>query len=262
MRHETKPTDTGLNRTGLGTSPMDKDKVVEGAKLQAPQASFAVDAIEAVRTSFSREAEPLGTLPPPATLKGAAKTLVHKLQGEKANVLIDLVGERLAFERTGTRLYEALLAKLAAAGDHPSGPTRADLEQIRDEELAHAAMLAEAATEMGADPTAMTPAADVTAVASSGIVKVVCDPRTTLTQALNAMLVAELADNDGWAMLTELAERLDQDAFAQRCHAAAQDEERHLDLVRSWLQGAIEGQAGLPADGHAAAPPPPPAGAE
>jgi ferritin-like protein len=187
------------------------------------------------------------------------KTVGKALMGEKATVLLDLMAARLAFERTGTRLYEALLTKLQAAGAHPGGPSQTDLEQIRDEELAHAALLAECLQRLGGDPTAMTPGADVTAVASEGILKVVVDARTTLTQSLEAILIAELADNDGWTMLVNLAEKMGQDEMATEFREALVEEEDHLDHVRTWLQSSLEGQAGVAGEGPAATPPPAPA---
>ena len=63
---------------------------------------------------------------------------------------------------------------------------------------------------MGADPTAETPSADVIGVASQGLLQVITDPRTTLSQSLEAMLTAELTDNDGWETLAALADDLGQ----------------------------------------------------
>ena len=167
------------------------------------------------------------------------------VRGKHPMVFLDLLGERLAFERTGTRLYDALLAKLEAAHEHPGGPTREDLERIRDEELQHFAMVKEALESLGADPTAMTPSADIAAVASEGLVEVLADPRTTLTEALKAILIAELADNDSWLVLADVAERLGHDELAGRFRSALVEEEDHLARVRSWLTAAVDGQAGL-----------------
>jgi rubrerythrin len=258
MKPTTNPTDLGANRTGIAASPANSQKLIEGARQGVPQASFAPSALERERVSYSEQAEPVGTVPPPASIKGAVKTAAKALMGEKASVLIDQMGARLAFERTGTRLYEALLAKLPAAGDHPGGPTRTELEEIRDEELAHAALLADALTTLGADPTAMTPGANITAVASSGVLQVLVDPRTTLTQSLDAILIAELADGDGWNMLAGLAEKMGQDELAAQFRTALDEEEEHIELVRGWLQAALEGQAGVEAKAPAAASPPAP----
>lgn len=45
-------------------------------------------------------------------------------------------------------------------------------------------MLSEAIVDMGGDPTAQTPCADVSAVAAMGLIQVLTDPRTTLAQGL------------------------------------------------------------------------------
>jgi rubrerythrin len=258
MKPTTDPTDIGMNRTGIAASPKESEQLIEEAKRAVPRASFDLRPIEAVRRLYNEEAEPVGTVPPPASVKGAVKTVAKALTGEKATVLIDQMAGRLAFERTGTRLYEALLTKLDAAGEHPGGPTRADLEEMRDQELAHAALLAEALRRVGADPTAMTPDADINAVASEGVLKVITDARATLTQSLAAILVAELADNDSWSTLATLAEKMGQDELAGDFREALAEEEIHLDRVRAWVQSSLEGQAGVAGKPAAAAPPPPP----
>jgi rubrerythrin len=184
-------------------------------------------------------------MPPPATLKGVAKAGVEAVKGKRPTVFLDLLGDRLAFERTGVRLYEALAAKLAAADQTSTLPLRADIDLIRDEELQHVAMLTAAIESLGADPTVLTPTADICGVASSGILKVLTDPRSTFTHALHAIHIAELADNEAWVMLADLAEELDHDEMAASFRAAVVDEGRHLDSVREWLLSALEGQAGI-----------------
>ncbi len=239
-----KPTDIGTNRTGIAASPIDGRRTEEGAQIGAGM-PLDGSVLEAERVRFSREAFPLGTVPPPGTLKGVVKATIEAVKGHKATVFLDKLGERIAFERTGSRLYDALLAKLDAADVHEGGPTRAELEQIRDEERQHFAWLRDAMIKLGGDPTAMTPCADVAAVASLGWVQVVTDPRTTLTQALDVILVAELADNDGWSMLIELADGLGQDELARRFRIALDEENEHVAKVRSWLATALAGQAGV-----------------
>ena len=236
-----KPTDTGSNRTGIQTSPTDAKEMIEGAMAgsPAPVSEPESSALHAMRVEYSTSAPPVGTMPPPADGKA-----VHG-SAEGMNVFLDLLGARLAFERTGTRIYEALLVKLEAASVHPEGPTREDLLHIRDEELAHAGMLAECIQEIGGDPTAVTPAADVQAVASCGIVQVVGDPRTTFTQALDAVLTAELTDVDSWQLLVDMADKLGLDDMAERFATAHDEEGEHLLNVRQWLTSALLGQAGV-----------------
>jgi len=183
-----KPTDIGMNRTGIKASPVDSKKTIEGAQQSKLVDPGDATALADERIEWSNAAEPVGTMPPPGSVKGVLKTVMEKLKGNEPNVFLDKIGERIAFERTGVRLYDALLCKLSAAHLHEGGPTREEVEQIREEELQHFMLLTETMESLGGDPTAMTPCADITAVASSGILKVLADPRTTLTQCLDAIL--------------------------------------------------------------------------
>jgi len=255
-----KPTDVGRNRTGSGTSPLDTKKTAEGATASMPQRSFEMPTATKLRVDICGQSEPVGTMPPPTSLKGAAATVLQKLKGKNANVLLDLLGQRLAFERTGVRLYEALLAKYDAASLHDEGIAREDIENIRDEELEHFGVLVDVMRQLGADPTAVTPAADVTAVASSGILKVLADPRTTFTECLDAMMIAELADNAAWLVLADLAARVGLDEAASKFRKALGEEEQHLAKVQHWLIARIDGQLGVERTLPAPAPsmPPPP----
>lgn len=245
MSHPTKPTDIGMNRTGIAISPIDAQKTIDGAIEGTPNAHSDISKIDEVRVSYSRESPPVGTMPLPASLKGAAQAVIDKFLGEKTAVLLDKMGERLAFERGGTRLYEALLCKFEAADVHEGGPTREEIETIRDEELAHVALLARSMEALGADPTAVTPCADVVGVASKGIFQVLNDPHTTLTQCLDAMLTAELTDNEGWQMLADLADDMGHNEMANEFRVALEEEQKHLEWVRSWVTAAVRGQAGI-----------------
>jgi hypothetical protein len=240
-----KPTDTGMNRTGIATSPIDSKRTIEGAEAGSGNGGrFDGAQIAAERAAWARAAEPLGTVPPPATIKGVMKTVIEKLEGHKPTVFLDKLGERLAFERTGTRLYEAVMAKLEAADPHPGGPSRVDLEEIHDAELRHFMLVRDAIVQLGADPTAMTPGADLVAVAGLGWVQVVTDPRTTLNQCLDIMLIAELADQGGWELLISLADNLGFDELAGQFRTALLEEERHVLRVRTWITTALLGEAG------------------
>ena len=233
----TEVTSLGMNRTGIGTSPVDSAALVRAAEEAC--ASAALDggvSLASVRAAYESEAEPLGTVPIPTTLKGAVKAAVALVKGRGTTAFIDKLGERLAFERTGTRLYEALLTKLDASPSWEGGPTWTELVRFRDEEAAHFALLRRSMEELGADPTAQTPSADVVGVASMGLLQVVTDPRTTLAQSLTALLTAELTDNDGWEMLVDVAEAMKQDEMAERFLRAQEQEDIHLSTVREWLK--------------------------
>jgi hypothetical protein len=243
-----KPTDIGANRTGIDASPIDSKETIEGAlNPTVPALETAGDTVllASERMSWCEQADPVGTMPPPGTIKGAMKTMAERLKGNNANVFLDKLGERLAFERTGVRLYEALLCKLAGASVHEGGPTRDELIHIRDEELEHFGLLNEVLKSLGGDPTAMTPCADISGVASSGVLKVLTDPRSTLTQCLEAILIIELTDNEAWLTLADLADSFGLGETAERFRTALAQEEEHLARVRTWLNRSVTGQAGV-----------------
>ena len=77
-----------------------------------------------------------------------------------------------------------------------------------------------------------------------GLVAVLTDPRTTLTQCLDALLTAELADNDGWKILIAMAEASGQDELAQRFATALAEEDHHLASVRAWIAERLGIQLG------------------
>jgi len=224
-------------------SPIHSRLTVEGAVEAHTGGPLDGQALVAERSVWARAAPPLGTVPPPGTVKGLMKTALEKLQGHQPTVLIDKLGERLAFERTGTRLYEAVRSKLAVADPHPGGPALDELEVIRDDEHHHAALVAEAILQLGADPTAMTPSADLMAVASLGWVQAVTDPRTTLNQCLDVLLVAELADHGGWELLIGLSARLGFDELANKFRIALAEETEHVVKVQRWVAAAVLGEA-------------------
>jgi rubrerythrin len=240
---KTKPTELGQNRTGVQTAPARTKEMLENTEAM-PADPRGAHAAALERAELSSEAPPIGTMPLPANVKGAVKAAAKAVKGEHAPVFLDKLGERLAFERTGVRIYDAVLAKLPASRKTEGTLTSEALAAIRDEELAHFHLCREAMEKMGGDPTAVTPSADVMGVASTGLLQVVTDPRVTLTQALDALLTAELTDNDGWKLLISMAEALGQEDLARRFTDALAAEDRHLQMVRAWLSERLQVQLG------------------
>jgi rubrerythrin len=240
---KTETTTPGTNRTGMATSPRLGSELIEGARETVPSAAGDEQGIATVRIQYARQGEPAGSMPPPASAKELGKTAIKALQGKNALVFVDKLGERLAFERSGTRLYEALLSKLDAYGTWEGGPSRADLEEIHGEERAHFLMLKDIIEQLGSDPTAVTPSANVHAVASQGLMMVLTDPRTNLAQGLEAILVAELVDNDCWENLSDLARTLGHEDLAGQFETALDEEREHLRRVREWLAAFLSRSA-------------------
>jgi rubrerythrin len=267
-----EPTTLGQNRTGAAVHARGISRMLEAVEELSPQVPISTAPIEAERLRNIAEADTIGSIPPPAALmKGAVKKGVALMNGVSPSLLMDKVGERIAFERTGTRLYDALISKymtLAEAtgedlppldtitiedGDGEAviariGETPLEtLRRIRDEEHGHFLMLCEVMTQLGGDPTAQTPCADVAGTATMGVLQVVTDPRTTLAQCLNAALIAELTDTASWELLSELATKAGQGELADRFTDALVAEEQHLVAVKAWLRALTVDAAGTPA---------------
>lgn len=223
------------NRTGVQTSPEMTEELIAGAAAAVPSSDGGPEAIAEYRGEYIQEGFPIGSLP-----------LLPVGKEEQANeddaglaVLLDKLSERLAFERMGTRLYEALINKVEIVGESQPGPTLSELQQIRDEELRHFLLLKSAITTLGGDPTVQSPCADVAGVASLGILQVLTDPRTSVTQCLQAILTAELTDNDGWRLLINLSDTLGYTEMVNNFQAALENEEQHLTNVRGWLSEKV-----------------------
>ena len=246
-----QPTTTGENRTGIATAEEGVNAMLEANERWAPTDPIDTTLAEADRGVYIIESDALGSVPPPVTIQGMLKSGLDKLVGERPEMLMDKIGERIAFERTGTRLYDALILKyeiLSESGNAPALPNPLDagsedlgttLQRIRTEEHAHFLMLSEVMRSLGGDPTAQTPCADATATASMGIMQVVTDPRTTLAQSLNAMLIAELADNAGWELLIALAQEAGKTEIAELFEGAMAEEQEHLVTIKSWLTALV-----------------------
>lgn len=225
----------GTNRTGTAMAPQRIQEMLTGMEEFPPTSQGNGQAIAAVRIAYAKEAEPLGSVPMPAGLTNKVRAAAKAVKGEKPTLLLDKLGERLAFERSGTRLYEALISKYDAFGSFSGGPSREDLEHILQEEYEHFTMLRSVIEQLGGDPTAVTPSANLHATMTCGIVQVIVDPRTTLLQSLEAILVVELADNACWETLGALAQEAGEDNLASQCKQARATEEEHLTKVRTWV---------------------------
>jgi rubrerythrin len=197
-----------------------------------PTSEDGVEDIAEVRIEYAGRAEGIGSVPP-----------MEDKASEELVMFMDKLGARVAFERTGVRLYQALLSKHEAYGGFRGGPTKEELELFRNQEFDHFALLSQATEELGGDPTAVTPSADLQGLMGSGIQQVMVDPRTSLIDSLEAILLVEMADNESWEGLIEMARGLGQDQLVREFEHALDQEREHLEQVRRWIaagQGRIE----------------------
>lgn len=234
----------GTNRTGVKASPADARKMVAGLSLQDGSPAPEIGAVE-IRGGYAEESGPVGSMPPPTSLRGVAGAVAEGMSGRRLHVLLDKLGERAAYERTGTRLYDAMLAKLPNLERLPEGIDETAIRQIRDEEASHFALLTEAIEALGGDATVQTPCADVTGVQGMGLMQAINDPRATLSQALQTLLAAELIDVASWELLIALSDQLGHEEWSNRFALALEAENRHLMNVRRWLEASLQADVAL-----------------
>lgn len=244
-----KSTQMGRNRTGIDMSPIDSKEMIRGSENYAPSQGNGLS-LSAIERDYIQHSEAVGSVPIPGTIKGALKSVMDKVSGRNPEMLINKLGERLAYERSGVRIYESFITKCetAMAQDPASQQIPMDqLREIRDQEAQHFQLLKESIESLGADPTAQTPDADMTGVASMGLMKVVMDSRTTVSQSLEAMLSIELTDNAAWELLIKLAEDMGLTDMSNEFRRALHQEEIHLQRIRQWYEQSVRSQAGTSA---------------
>lgn len=225
----------GTNMTGVQMSPKDTKSLLEAVEQIRPDVPGNEKGAMLERVKRTEEAERIGSVPVPGSAKGMLKTTFDKALGKHPEILIDKLGERLAFERSGVRLYDAMIAKVKALEGANSDLIQV-LKHIRDEEFEHMNLVREAIETLGADPTAMTPCADVAGVKSMGVMEVLTDPRTNVAQGMGALLTIELEDNAAWELLIELAEAGGHPNIAKSFHKAKEQEDDHLVKIKTLVR--------------------------
>ncbi|WP_028241126.1 ferritin-like domain-containing protein [Stutzerimonas azotifigens] len=238
MAHAAK---LGTNVTGVQMSPKDTESLLEAVNEIHPDVPGDTSGLMRERAERASEAERIGSVPLPGSAKGMLKSSMDMLRGKSPEILLDKMGERLAYERNGVRLYDAMIAKVKGS-DTPDSELVGTLQHIRDEEYEHMMLVARHIETLGADPTAQTPCADVVGVLGMGALQTITDPRTNVEQCMNALLTIELADNAAWEMLIELAEAGGHPNIAQDFKHALDQENDHLVKVKTAMRRSLIGQ--------------------
>lgn len=157
---------------------------------------------------------------------------MDKLAKHNPEKLIDFLTARLAFERAGVKLYDAVLDKIRLGGDDNVMRMLDRLQQHRDEEREHEEWLEAQVRALGGDTHGQTDMSQLETRESKGIEDIILDGDNEISHLFHALLTAELADNAGWDLLVQLADDAgDRDAkheFKKRLH----EEEEHLLLMR------------------------------
>ncbi len=148
--------------------------------------------------------------------------------------VIDVLAERLAFERAGVKLYDRILAAIRASDENVRRMLD-EMQEHRDEEKEHEEWLEAQIRALGGTGHEDTDKSRLVTRESKGIEEVVMSG-APLPHLLHALLAAELVDNAGWDLLVQLADEAgDREAkreFKKRLH----EEEDHLLLLRRAME--------------------------
>src|SRR5688500_12866697 len=98
MQESIDSTRLGANRTGMQTSPVLSKEMLDNTQVQVAE-TMDPQPLAETRADYIRDADPLGSVPPPATLKGMAKSGMEMMTGDRPQAFVDKLAERLAYER-------------------------------------------------------------------------------------------------------------------------------------------------------------------
>lgn len=164
---------------------------------------------------------------------------MQRLAQTNKDKAIDLLNERLTFERASVRLYDATMEKIRRSADAGLQGLLGQLKQHRDQEKEHEEWLEEQIRALGGDAHAETEMSRLITLESKGLEQVVLNGDPNPSHVMHALLTAELVDNAGWQLLLELADEADdaeaREAFKQRLH----EEEEHLIFTRRIVERSM-----------------------
>ncbi len=161
---------------------------------------------------------------------------MKRLAQKHPEQLIDLLNERLTFERTGVKLYDRILEAMRASEDPQVQGMLATMQQYRDEEKEHEEWLEEQIRSLGGDAHAETEMSRLVVRESQGIEQVILRGDAQLPHLFHALMAAELVDNAGWELLVDLADEADDDEARDAFEFRLTEEEDHLDYLRQVME--------------------------
>lgn len=156
---------------------------------------------------------------------------MKELAERNRDKVIDLLNERLVFERAGVKLYDAIVQNMQKSKNPEVGRMLPTMKEHRGHEKEHEEWLEEQIRSLGGDAHGHTEMGDLITVESAGIERVVTTDQDLVHQ-LHGLLTAELVDNAGWELLLELADEAGDDAARREMRKRAHHEEEHLIFVR------------------------------
>lgn len=157
---------------------------------------------------------------------------MNKLAQLHPEKLLDLLTERLTFERTGVKLYDAVIARLKSSNDQAVSNLVGQLTKQRNQEKDHEEWLEDQVRALGSDAHTETELSELVERESRGIMDVITHD-TEVGHLFHALLTAELIDDNAWKLLLQLADEADDEVARREFRERSQTEEQHLLFIRT-----------------------------
>ena len=158
--------------------------------------------------------------------------MVKSLNREK---LLDVLTERLTFEREGVQLYDTIIAKMEDSRETEVRRMLDRMREHRQQEKEHEEWLEEQVRRLGGTAHERTEHSILVETESRGIEEVVQNDRQ-IPHLFHALLNAELVDNAGWDLLMRIAEEAGDREAAKEFKKRLFEEQEHLLYVKSALE--------------------------
>src|SRR5690348_10529343 len=127
---------------------------------------------------------------------------MEKLSRANRDELLDLLTERLSFEREGVKLYDRVIGRIEGSADPEAKALLDELREFRAVEWAHEEWLEEVVRSLGGDAHGETDRSRLLREEAEGLVRVIeTDP--SLPHLFHALYAVEMVDNAGWDLLVE-----------------------------------------------------------
>jgi len=157
---------------------------------------------------------------------------MKKLAALHPEKLVDLLTERLTFERAAVKLYDTVMSKMRRSKEASLVGLLGQMTRQRDEEREHEEWLEERVRELGSDAHTATKLSDLVAREWKGVMDVVAEDKE-IPHLFHALLIAELVDDTGWTLLVQLADEARDEWARKELRRRALDEEEHLLFIRN-----------------------------
>jgi len=157
---------------------------------------------------------------------------MKKLAARHPEKLLDLLNERLTFERMSVKLYDMILSRMKRSQDRPILGMVGQMTKQRNEVKEHEEWLEDRVRELGSDAHTMTEMSELVDRELSGLLEVVTS-QEELPHSFHALLAAELVDDTGWKLLLQLADEAGDDEARRDLRKRALEQEEHLVFIRS-----------------------------